>query len=446
MITQPRALFVVFIAAVACTSSNNADPPPQDEQATQACLPTDPIMGEAAKLIENGRQIFRFDTFGSEAFWGGELRLHQAIVGERFGGVGPGITPRQALELGLKVDSEAIPAQVAAGIRNGQVSLDDVATTVELLKLNAVIGVTAFVDALGTPNAMGIQCALCHSTVDDSFLPGVGKRLDGWPNRDLNIGAIVAAAPTVAPLAMHLGVDEATVRAVLTSWGPGRYDAELNLDGKAFRPDGKTAATVLPAAFGLLGVNLHTYTGWGSVPYWNAFVANLQMRGQGTFFDPRLKDETKFPLAAKAGFDNVRRTPDLISAKLAPLHYYQLSLAAPSPPSDSFNVEAADRGGVLFSDKARCATCHVPPLYIEPGWPMHTADEIGIDDFQAQRSPDGMYRTTPLRGLFTRAKRGFYHDGRFADLPAVVEHYDAHFMLALDEGEKSDLVEFLKSL
>jgi hypothetical protein len=193
-------------------------------------------------------------------------------------------------------------------------------------------------------------------------------------------------------------------------------------------------------------VNLHTYTGWGAVTHWNAYVANTQMRGKGTFFDPRLKDETKFPVAAKAGDWNIRNDPDLVTSKLAGLHFYQLALAAPKPPVGSFDAVAAARGQAVFNGKADCRRCHVPPLFTEPGWPMHTGEEIGIDDFQAKRSPDERYRTTPLAGLFTRTKGGFYHDGRFATLKEVVEHYNAHFKLKLTEAEASDLAEYLKSL
>ena len=248
------------------------------------------------------------------------------------------------------------------------------------------------------------------------------------------------------PISDLLGVDQTTVRKVLASWGPGKYDAELNVDGKAFRPDGKPAATLLPAAFGLAGVNLHTYTGWGTVTYWNAYVANTQMYGKGTFFDPRLDNREKFPIAARAGLGHRRGSEDLVSDKLAALHFYQLAIPAPQPPSDSYDNKAAQRGKALFEGKARCATCHVPPLYTEPGQPMHTAEEIGIDDFQARRSPDGQYRTTPLKGLFTRSKGGFYHDGRFPDLAAVISHYDGVLRLQLTAAERADLQEFLKSL
>jgi hypothetical protein len=218
------------------------------------------------------------------------------------------------------------------------------------------------------------------------------------------------------------------------------------LDGKAFRPDGKSAATLIPPAFGLTGVNLHTWTGWGSVTHWNAFVANLEMHGKGTFFDPRLNDATQFPVAAAAGFGNVRNDPDLITSKLGALHFYQLAIPAPKPPTGSFDAQAAAQGEVIFNGKAQCATCHVPPLFTEPGWNLHTPDEIGIDDFQANRSPDKRYRTTPLKGLWTHQKGGFFHDGRFTTLADVVEHYNQFFGLGLGAPEINDLVEYLKSL
>jgi hypothetical protein len=282
--------------------------------------------------------------------------------------------------------------------------------------------------------------------VDDSLTPGIGHRLDGWPNRDLNVGAILALAPDLRVLTSLLGVDAATVRKVLNSWGPGKYDAVLVQDGKAFRPDGKPAATLIPAAFGLAGVNLATYNGWGSVTHWNAYVANTQMHGKGTFFDPRLNEPGQFPVGAKADYGNVRNTPDLVTSKLAALHFYQLAIPAPKPPEGSFDKEAAARGEAVFGGRARCATCHVPPLFTEPGWPMHTAAEIGIDDFQASRSPDKRYRTTPLRGLWSHQKGGFYHDGRFATLRDVVEHYNSFLGLGLTQQEKRDLIEYLKSL
>jgi hypothetical protein len=405
----------------------------------------DAVSDHHDKLFSEGRAIFRHDTFGDEDFWSGKLRLHQAIAGERFGGVGKGLTPKDALKLGLKVDTGVLPKILGEAVKGGKVDLGDVKTTMELLRADAVVGVQAKFDG-DKLVSVGITCALCHSTVDDTIMKGAGARLDGWPNRDLDVGSIVALAPDLTFYQQLLGVDRASLEKVLHSWGPGKYDAELNQDGKAFRPDGKSAATLLPAAFGLAGVHLHTYTGWGSVTYWNAYVAVTQMQGNGTFFDPRIKSSGKFPIGVKAGFDNVRRTPDRVTPKLSALHYYQLSLPPATPKKDSYDNAAAQRGEALFNGKATCARCHVPPIYTEPGWAMHTAEEIGIDDFQAKRSPDGMYRTTPLRGLFVRAKGGFYHDGRFADYRAVVDHYDRHFRLALTEQEKNDLAEFLKSL
>lgn len=404
------------------------------------------IHDNSKQMVQTGRRTFRFDTFGDEAFWGDTLHLHQAIEGARFGGVGPGVSPRTALAVGLKVDVDSLPSTLVTQLKKGQVNLDDPAVTLALLKLNAVVGVTGFFNPDGSLRSMGIQCALCHSMVDNSFAPGIGHRLDGWANRDLNVGAIVGLAPNLQPVADLLGVDVPTVKTVLNSWGPGKFDAELFLDGKAFRPDGKSAATLIPPAFGLAGVNLHTWTGWGSVTYWNAFVANLEMHGKGTFYDPRLNNPTQFPIAAKFGFGNVRSTPDLITPKLAALHSYQLAIPAPEPPEGSFDETAAARGQALFTGKAKCAGCHVPPLFTEPGWDLHTPAEIGIDSFQADRAPDHRYRTSPLKGLWTHQQGGFYHDGRFATLRDVILHYNDFFHLGLTDQEINDMVEYLKSL
>jgi cytochrome c5 len=400
----------------------------------------------AQTMFDEGRQIFRFDTFGSEAFWGDGLQLHKAIAGDKNGGVGAGISPKTALAVGLKVDAEALPAALQEQLKAGKVNLDDPATTVALLKLNAVVGLKGIFDSSGSLKSLGTQCSLCHSTVDDSFAPGIGKRLDGWANRDLNIGKIVSLAPNLKPLTDLLEVDEATVKKVLNSWGPGRFDALLDKDGKAFRPDGGQAGTLIPPAFGLAGVNLHTWTGFGSIPYWNAYVAATEMHGKGTFFDERLNNKEQYPLAVKNGSWNTRTTPDLITSKLPALHFYQLAIPAPKPPKSSFNESAAASGKDLFSGKAKCAVCHVPPLYTEPGNNLHAPDEIGIDAFQADRSPTHKYRTAPLAGLWTHQKPGFYHDGRFATLREVVEHYNTVMKLDLTELEKNDLVEYLKSL
>ena len=420
--------------ALAEEPAKPAAPGPWDER----------VDGHAAMMMAEGRRTFRYETFGSEAFWGDALRLHEAVVGAKNGGVGPGVSPKQALALGLKVDMTALPPAVVQQIQGGQLSLDDPASTVALLKLDAVVGVRAFFREGKV--TMGLTCAVCHSTVDDAFAPGIGRRLDGWPNQDLDVGKIVLSAPNLQPILDLLQVDAATAKKVLEAWGPGKYDAELNLDGKGFRPDGKTSAVLIPAAYGKAGVNEHTWaTGWGSTTCWNAYVANLQMHGQGTFHDPRLDDAAKYPVAARARLGHKTATPDRVTEHLAALHFYQLAIPAPTPPPGSFDAQGAARGKALFLGAARCATCHVPPLYTEPGWNAHTAEEIGIDDFHAKRSPTGRYRTAPLAGLHTR-KRGFYHDGRFPTLAAVVDHYDGFLKLGLQPAQKTDLVEFLKSL
>jgi hypothetical protein len=278
------------------------------------------------------------------------------------------------------------------------VNLDDPAVTVALLREDAVVGLTGFFDRKGRLTSVGIQCALCHSTVDDSLAPGIGRRRDGWANRDLNVGAIISLAPRLQPVADILGVSVDTLRQVLGKWGPGKFDAEVFLDGK------------------------------------------------GTFFDPRLDDAARFPIAARERFGHVRAEEDQITPLLGVLQIYQLALPVPSPPRGSYDRASAARGEVLFNDKAKCSTCHVPPLFTEPGWNMHTAEEIGIDDFQSERAPDRRYRTSPLRGLWTHQKGGFYHDGRFPTLAAVISHYDGVLGLALSARERADLEQYLRSL
>jgi hypothetical protein len=433
------------------TRSKAPPPPPPSPVAPAAEAPADHgdwdhvVQKHFGEEIEKGKEVFRNDTFGSEAFWGDKLKLHRAILGEQLGGVGAGLSARTALQLGLKVDVKQLPDGVVRAIKSGSADLDSPKTTLALLRANAVLGVRGVFDDRGRMVGIGITCAFCHSTVDNGLAAGIGRRLDGWPNRDLDVGRIVSLAPDLSPFERLLGASREQVTAVLQSWGPGKYDAELNLDGKAFRPDGKSAATVLPATFGLAGQNLHTYTGWGSIPYWNAFVANTQMMGLGTFVDRRIVAE-RFPLVRKTGFADKRDPDDRITSKLAALHLYQIALPPPRPDKGSFDAAAAARGERIFAGKARCATCHVPPLFSEPGWPMHTGAEIGIDDFQAGRSPNRMYRTTPLRGLFTRLKPGLYHDGRFPTLEAVIDHYAARFGFALTPAERADLVEYLKSI
>jgi hypothetical protein len=441
-----RIALVLFAAAITMVFVSTKDSWAEGEKGGKSTASERQTDANAQRMLDEGKQTFRFDTFGDEAFWTDALQLHRAIAGAANGGVGPGVSPATALAVGLKVDSDALPQSLVSQLKHGRVNLDDPATTLALLKLNAVVGVKGTFKADGTLQSVGITCALCHSTVDNSFAPGIGQRLDGWAARDLNVGAIVALSPNLTPVATLLGVDVPTVKTVLHSWGPGKFDAELFLDGKAFRPDGKSAATLIPPAFGLVGVNLHTWTGWGSVTHWNAFVANLEMHGQGTFYDPRLNDPVKFPIAAREGFGNVRSNPDLISPKLPALHFYQLAIPAPAAPAGSFDPAAAARGAALFNGQAKCAVCHVPPTFTEPGWNMHTAEEIGIDDFQAKRSPDERYRTSPLKGLWTHEKGGFYHDGRFATLRDVIEHYNSFLGTNLTDQQKVDLVEYLKSL
>jgi len=319
---RPLLILLGFAAllglAVACSSGKGQSSGDGDKgDAPQMTPPSNVNMD----LVRQGKDIFRSDTFGDEGFWGDTLQLHTAIEGSQHGGVGPGVSPKTALAVGLKVDVDALPASVQQAIQQGQVNLDDPGVTLTLLKLNSVIGVRGTFNPNGTLRSVGITCAVCHSTVDNSFAPGIGHRLDGWANRDLNVGAVVNLSPPgkLQPVADLLHVNEQTVRQVLQSWGPGKFDAELFLDGKPFRPDGKTAATLLPPAFGLAGVNLHTYTGWGSVTQWNAFVANLEMHGVGTYYDTRLDNATQFPIAAENKLGHAKNQVDLITSKLAAL-------------------------------------------------------------------------------------------------------------------------------
>ncbi len=460
LLAAATVLFLAATIAITLATSVSAHNPKKNS-----------VVENATQKVGQGEQVFRFDTFGDQAFWGDTLKLHQAIEGASLGGVGPGVSPKTALAVGLKVDIDALPGDLLQHITQGTVNLNDPAVTLALLKLNAVVGVTGFFNSSGTLKSIGIQCALCHSTVDNSQPdlcagqvtpnPGtgcIGHRLDGWPNRDLNVGAIVALAPDLTAIADLLSTDQTTVRNVLNSWGPGKFDAELILDGKAFNPQQVTdgvvtgtnvsGAVLIPPAFGLGGVNLHTWIGWGSVPHWNAFVGNLEMHGIGRFFDPRLNNASQFPIAAAHGFadlPHINPDDDLITSKLAALQLYQLAIPAPNP-TVAFDAAAAARGDELFSGKAGCNNCHVEPLWTEPGWNLHPASEVCIDSFQANRGPDMRYRTSPIGAISTHFKGGFYHDGRFADLNAVVNHYNTCMNLGLTQGEKSDLVQYLLSL
>ena len=361
-------------------------------------------------LAEEGKQIFRYDTFGDEKYWTDTLRMHEVIQSA--------VTPRAALSVGLKVDVEALPQAVRDALAAGQIDLDDPAVTVTLLKLNAVVGAQGVVETINgrdTLTRFGITCAVCHSTVDDSFAPGIGKRMDGWPNTTLNPGAIVALSPAV----------DAATKAVLNSWGPGKYDPRINFDGL-------NTPLVLPPAYGLRGVDKETFTAEGPVSYWNAYVAVTQMHGQGNFSDPRL------------GVDIVQ-SPDLVTPKLAALREYQLSLNAPPPPAGSYDLAAARRGAGVFNGAAQCASCHVGSKFTDVNLgKLHAPEETGMDGAYAARTTQKKYRTTPLRGLWQHAP--YFHDGSAATLTDVVEHYNRVRNLNLTEAQKRDLVEYLKTL
>jgi cytochrome c553 len=369
-------------------------------------------------LVTDGRTIFRFDTFGNEQLWTDTLQLHKAIAT---------VSPATALSVGLKVDSDALPPEIIAAIKAGQ-GLDDPAVTLQLLKLNAVVGVIGKVDANNQLTSVGITCALCHSTVDNSVVPGVGKRLDGWAPRNLNVGAIVALSPVL------------TDKAPFDSWGPGKFDPRFQaFNGTSFIPlNSPSLPVVIPPIFGLRGVGFETFTADGPISYWNNYVGVTQMGGHGSFSDPRI------------GL-NITQTPDLVTPKLPALLRYQLSLKTPPPPAGSFDVTAAKRGEKLFEAAAKCSTCHVPPLLTDvlkgtnPRVPkLHDAAEVGTEPVYATRSATKKYRTTPLRALWQHPP--YFHDGSAADLPAVVEHYNTQFLLGLTPQQKADLVEYLKTL
>jgi hypothetical protein len=371
--------------------------------------------------LTDGKNIFRFDTFGDEQLWTDVLRMHDVI---------PAIDPVTALGVGLKVDVEALPPSLVDALGRGQVDLTDPGVTIELLRLDAVVGVKGAVDATGHLTKVGVTCALCHSSVDNSFAPGIGKRLDGSANRDLNVGAIVALSPAL---------DEAT-KAEFRTWGAGKYDPRHHaFNGQSIVPlNSPSVPIVIPPVYGLRGVGFETYTGDGPISYWNSYVGVGQMGGRGSFSDPRI-----------ALF--ITQTPDLVTPKLAALLEYQLQLLAPEPPAGSFNLEAAARGRDVFRDQGRCSTCHRGPNLTDvSSGPddttpfLHWPAEVGMNPAYAARSATGQYRTTPLRGLLEHPP--YFHDGSAPDLPAVVNHYDRLFGLGLTAGQKADLVEYLKSL
>jgi mono/diheme cytochrome c family protein len=368
-----------------------------------------------------GQAIFRYDTFGDEQLWTDVLRMHEVIAT---------VPPATALAVGLKVDVEALPRAVKAALRAGEVDLTNPAVTVELLRLNAVVGVQGKVNDLGQLTSVGITCALCHSSVDNSFAPGIGKRLDGWANIDLNVGAIVALSPAL----------DAATKAEFNAWGPGKYDPRHHaFDGiNLLSLKSPSLPIVLPPIYGLKGVGFETFTADGPISYWNAYVGVGQMGGKGTFHDPRI------------GLF-ITQTPDLVTPKLPALLDYQLSLRTPEPPEGSFDPQAANRGRRLFSNEAGCAACHQGPHFTDvlsgPSRKvpfLHDPAEVGTDPAYASRTATGKYRTTPLRGLWQHPP--YFHDGSAPDLLAVVNHYNQLFGLNLTTAQKADLVEFLKSL
>jgi mono/diheme cytochrome c family protein len=376
---------------------------------------------ELGTRFRDGKAIFRFDTFGDEQLWTDVLRMHEVI---------PTINPMTALAVGLKVDVEALPAALIAALRAGDVDLTDPAVTVELLRLNAVVGVKGVVNDAGQLTSFGVTCALCHSSVDDSLAPGIGRRLDGWANINLDVGTIVALSPAL---------DEAT-KAEFRTWGPGKYDPRHHaFDGTAIMPlNSPSLPIVIPPIYGLKGVGFETFTGDGPISYWNSYVGVTQMGGQGNFFDPRL------------GLF-VRQSPDLVTPKLLALLEYQLRLLPPKPPPGLLDAAAVSRGERLFRNRAKCAGCHKSPTFTDvlngrPRWRplLHDPAEVGMDPAYAERSATGKYRTTPLRGLLQHPP--YFHDGSAPDLLAVVNHYDALFRLRLTAAQKADLVEYLKSL
>jgi mono/diheme cytochrome c family protein len=394
-------LGVVVIALAACSlgTMRSTEPP-----------------GDAA-IIAQGKEIFRFDTFGDETQWTDTLRMHEVIA--------KAVDPTTALSVGLKVDAEALPAAVVQGIQNGSISLKSTDTTVALLKLNAVVGLKGTVQSINgkdTLTRVGVTCALCHSTVDNSFAPGIGKRLDGWPNRDLNPGAIIALSPALP----------AATKAVYNSWGKGKYDPRFNQDGK-------NGPQVIPPAYGLNGIHRITSTGDGeNIAYWNRYVGVTQMGGHGTFSEPR------------TGVKVTNGTDDQVSGKLAALQAYQLSLAAPPAPAGSFDAAAAARGRALFNGAGTCVTCHSGSHFTDANSRLHPPSDVvsepepGGAPSYASRSATKQYRAAPLRGVWQHAP--YFHNGSAATLKDVVTAYNARKSLGLNGGQVNDLTEYLKSL
>ena len=360
-----------------------------------------PARAETSPTVDaEGQRVFRFDTFGDAQFWTDTLRLNEVVE--------KSVDPTTALKVGLKVDADVLPAGILE-----KVDLKSPATTVALLKMNAIVGIQAIVDSNNHITRLGVTCALCHSTVDDSVMHGIGHRKDGWPNRDLNSGAIIALSPALP----------ADKKAVYNSWGPGKYDPRFNQDGK-------NTPLVIPPAYGLAQVKNETYTAEGPLSYWNAYVAVTQMGGHGNFSDARL------------GID-IKQSPDMVTSKLPALRAYQHSLPAPSPPAGSFTADAAERGKAVFGSS--CATCHVDSTGTDNNnGKLHTAAETGVDGAYLARTANKGYRTTPLRALWQHAP--YFHDGSAATLADVVTQYNRVRKLSLSSRQQQDLVEYLKSI
>lgn len=383
-----------------------------------ACKQMTGIPADDPALIASGKDIFRFDTFGDETFWTDTLRMHEVIRSA--------VDPTTALSVGLKVDTDSLPPAVVQGIQNGSISLTSPATTVALLKLNAVVGVKGTLTSVNGQDVLtrvGITCALCHSTVDNSFAPGIGKRLDGWPNHDLNPGAIIALSSALTP----------AQKAVYNSWGKGKYDARFNFDGL-------NGPSVIPPAYGLKGVTSVTYTGDGAeLAYWNRYVAVTQMHGHGSWVESRATPP-----------ENVQNPPDMVTAKLAALQAYQLSIQSPPPPAGSFDAAAALRGRVVFDGSGQCASCHVGSHFTDAPGRLHSPTEVVSEPEPnnapsfASRSATKMYRTTPLRALWQHAP--YFHNGLATTLEGVVDLYNTRKTLNLTAQQKADLVQYLMSL